>query len=190
DELTSRLVAASIQAVPDGTQYPVIRYGSNVTSDVFAESVSLDRLASATQSAQIRSGSQHNPTAVQPAGIDRRSVQELRERLLSEANVLVCTLSGSGAALIGNIPHTFQVVIVDEAAQAHEIETLIPLQYCCRKLILVGDPRQLPATVLSTYAGKFGLNRSMFERLESVIQPVMLTEQYRMHPELVVSFTT
>jgi len=43
---------------------------------------------------------------------------------------------------------SFNVAIIDEAGQATEPSTLIPLRYGCRKLILVGDPRQLPATGL------------------------------------------
>lgn len=36
-----------------------------------------------------------------------------------------------------------------QACQAIELDTLIPLRLGCRKLLLVGDPKQLPATVLS-----------------------------------------
>jgi len=36
--------------------------------------------------------------------------------------------------------------------QAVEVSSLIPLKYACRRLILVGDPKQLPATVFSDAA--------------------------------------
>ena len=36
-----------------------------------------------------------------------------------------------------------------QATQAIELDTLIPLQYGTTKLILVGDPEQLPAVVIS-----------------------------------------
>lgn len=39
---------------------------------------------------------------------------------------------------------------MDEATQSNEQETLIPLMLGVSKLVLVGDPAQLPATVLST----------------------------------------
>lgn len=39
--------------------------------------------------------------------------------------------------------------IVDEATQSKEAETLIPLLLGVTKLILVGDPQQLPAVVIS-----------------------------------------
>ena len=40
--------------------------------------------------------------------------------------------------------------IVDEATQCCEPETLIPLILGVKNLILVGDPNQLPATVMSS----------------------------------------
>ena len=51
-------------------------------------------------------------------------------------------------AVCSALPH-FSCVIVDEAAQCCELDILVPLQYGSSKLILVGDPEQLPATVLS-----------------------------------------
>ncbi|CAN0261835.1 unnamed protein product [Laminaria digitata] len=38
--------------------------------------------------------------------------------------------------------------------QATELSTLIPLTLGCKRLILVGDPRQLPATVKSRRAAR------------------------------------
>lgn len=57
-----------------------------------------------------------------------------------------------------------------QAAQALEPSVLIPLQLLSRegRLVLVGDPRQLPATVLSRAAERAGLGRSLFERLQQV----------------------
>ena len=40
--------------------------------------------------------------------------------------------------------------------------------------MLVGDPRQLPATVLSQAADKAGLGRSLFERFEGCGHDVMM----------------
>jgi senataxin len=73
----------------------------------------------------------------------------------------------------------FDTVIVDESAQATEPSTLIPLRFGCRKLVLVGDPRQLPATVLDKRAAAAGLGVSLFERLErSDHEVVMLQVRY------------
>jgi senataxin len=43
----------------------------------------------------------------------------------------------------------FTCCIVDEATQSQELETLIPLMLGVTTLVLVGDAKQLPATVLS-----------------------------------------
>ena len=50
---------------------------------------------------------------------------------------------------------------------------------------MVGDPKQLPATVMSGLASKFLYECSMFERLQRAGYPViMLSKQYRMHPDI------
>lgn len=44
---------------------------------------------------------------------------------------------------------SFACCIVDEATQSTEQETLIPLTLGIKRMVLVGDPQQLPATVVS-----------------------------------------
>jgi len=52
------------------------------------------------------------------------------------------------------------------------------------RVVLVGDPRQLPPTVLSHEADK-ALAQSLFQRLENAGWPrTMLQEQYRSHPAI------
>lgn len=116
-----------------------------------------------------------------------RARNSLRQVILLEADIVGATLSGSGRkqfldlALHNDV--TFDTTIIDEAAQTTEPSCLIPLRLGCRRLVLVGDPRQLPATVLSKPAARAGLGRSLFERLERADhEVVMLTIQYRMHP--------
>ncbi|KAG9137620.1 hypothetical protein Leryth_011364 [Lithospermum erythrorhizon] len=127
---------------------------------------------------------------------------KLRKSILKEAEVVVTTLSGCGGDLYGVCSESFSshkfssstesslfdAVVIDEAAQALEPATLIPLQLLKSKgtrCVMVGDPKQLPATVLSTTASKYLFQCSMFERLQRAGHPVvMLTQQYRMHPEI------
>lgn len=48
------------------------------------------------------------------------------------------------------------------------------------QLVLVGDPKQLPATVISQLAADKGYARSLFQRLQSCGVPVSLLDtQYR-----------
>ena len=56
-------------------------------------------------------------------------------------------------------------MLIDEATQASEPSALVPIIRGCRQLILVGDHKQLPPTVISEKAEKGGLNQSLFERL-------------------------
>jgi len=73
------------------------------------------------------------------------------------------------------------------AAQAVELSTFIPLQYGATKCVLVGDPNQLPATVLSQSASSFGYQQSMFERrLKGGDDVCLLNIQYRMHKDISV----
>jgi senataxin len=51
------------------------------------------------------------------------------------------------------------------------------------RCILVGDPRQLPATVMSQAGESLRYGRSLFERLQTChLAVTMLDVQYRMHP--------
>ncbi len=58
-------------------------------------------------------------------------------------------------------------MLKDEAAQLVEAESAIVLQKCrhMRLWVLVGDHKQLPATVFSEQAQRAGYRRSSFERL-------------------------
>ena len=52
-------------------------------------------------------------------------------------------------------------------------------------MFLVGDPIQLPATVISKRAVSYGYDVSLFKRLQTAGYPVqVLDTQYRMHPDI------
>ncbi|KAF9454791.1 hypothetical protein P691DRAFT_804153 [Macrolepiota fuliginosa MF-IS2] len=107
-----------------------------------------------------------------------------RQKILLEADVICSTLSGAGHEVIEQLD--FDMIIIDEAAQAIELSTLIPLKYKCQRCVLVGDPQQLPPTVLSQEAGKYRYNQSLFVRMQKS-QPDavhLLSIQYRMHPDI------
>ncbi|XP_057503084.1 probable helicase MAGATAMA 3 isoform X1 [Actinidia eriantha] len=116
------------------------------------------------------------------AGRERDSI---RASILDEAAIVFSTLSFSGSVLFSKLNRSFDVVIIDEAAQAVEPATLVPLANGCKQVYLVGDPVQLPATVISPVAEKFGYGMSLFKRFQRAGYPVvMLKTQYRMHPEI------
>ncbi|MBP9838924.1 MAG: hypothetical protein KBC84_09450 [Proteobacteria bacterium] len=75
--------------------------------------------------------------------------------------------------------------MVDEASQATEPSVLIPFLTETVKVILVGDHKQLPPTVISKNGFKTGYARSLFERLiDNGGETRMLITQYRMLPKL------
>jgi len=109
----------------------------------------------------------------------------LENSFITEAEIVFSTLSSSAKKVFDRLKLNFEVVLIDEAAQASEIESLQPLQYGAKHAVLVGDPQQLPATVLSQNAAEALYERSLLERLESAGYPtIQLQEQFRMHPEI------
>jgi regulator of nonsense transcripts 1 len=113
----------------------------------------------------------------------RKIESQMRDDILDRAQVLCCTCIGSGHELLDG--RRFSRVLIDEATQATEPAALVPLVRGARQIVLVGDHRQLPPTVISRRAGSGGLGRSLFERMVEVgISPHLLRIQYRMHPAI------
>ncbi|THH10425.1 hypothetical protein EW145_g1317 [Phellinidium pouzarii] len=96
-----------------------------------------------------------------PRGDERRKlwndIKELRKEyrkrekgvvtsVLSEAQVVLATCHSAGGRVLDNVD--FDLIIIDEATQALEASCWIPVVKG-KKLILAGDPMQLPPTVLS-----------------------------------------
>ncbi|NXY13604.1 SETX helicase, partial [Atrichornis clamosus] len=127
--------------------------------------------------------------------------QKVQADIILESDIICCTLSTSGGSLLESAfarqgLDPFSCVIVDEAGQSCEVETLIPLIHRCNKLVLVGDPKQLPPTVKSVKAQQYGYDQSLMARLQRHLEVqvqgnvlrslpvVQLTVQYRMHPDI------
>jgi superfamily I DNA and/or RNA helicase len=97
----------------------------------------------------------------------------------------------------------FDTVIIDEAARANPLDLLIPLSVASKRVVLVGDHRQLPQMLEDELEARLAdespdtaveevLRRSFFERLFTslrsvdggVERTVTLDQQFRMHPLL------
>ncbi|CAL5341014.1 unnamed protein product [Camellia sinensis] len=109
--------------------------------------------------------------------------------VIKSSDVVLTTLTG---ALSRKLEGTsFDLVIIDEAAQALEIACWIALLKGSR-CILAGDHLQLPPTIQSVEAEKKGLGRTLFERLTDLCGDdvtSMLTVKYRMH-ELIMTWSS
>ncbi|XP_034945660.1 probable helicase MAGATAMA 3 [Chelonus insularis] len=118
----------------------------------------------------------------------------IKQEILKQADVIVGTLTScytnrSVTSVFGLCPFSrlsIPLCIIDEAAQATELLTLVPLMLGVQQLILVGDPQQLPPLVLSEAAKNHGYGASLFSRAEKIfategINPIItLNTQYRM----------
>nr|XP_036589021.1 helicase sen1 [Colletotrichum truncatum]KAF6800663.1 helicase sen1 [Colletotrichum truncatum] len=157
--------------------------GDRNLSQALQRSVDQLRRAQINIGAKIDEDKASGNTATREAEIRRRQIQQ---EILDGAQVLCATLSGSGHEMFKNLNVEFETVIIDEAAQCVELSALIPLKYGCTKCILVGDPKQLPPTVLSQSAARFGYDQSLFVRMQRNHPDFihMLDRQYRMHPEI------
>ncbi|RKP00761.1 hypothetical protein CXG81DRAFT_1694, partial [Caulochytrium protostelioides] len=109
-----------------------------------------------------------------------------KHQIFKDCDVVLCTLSASGHDNQLSRDLSFSAVIIDEACQSVEPSTLIPLRLKMKKCILVGDPHQLPPTILSDKARSFKYEQSLFYRIQQASPQLvfMLDVQYRMHPQI------
>lgn len=121
---------------------------------------------------------------------EARKLQEEAEKLenyiitdlISKAQVCTSTLVGSSVYLMRD--KEFPVVFIDEAAQALEPATWIPVSKA-HKVVFAGDHCQLPPTVKSQKAAKGGLEITLFEKVVQRQQAdIMLEIQYRMNEQI------
>ncbi|HOY08017.1 MAG TPA: IGHMBP2 family helicase [Saprospiraceae bacterium] len=105
---------------------------------------------------------------------------KLVEMVLTSAQAITCTLVGANHPVLDR--YRFRTCVMDEAAQALEPAAWIPIIKCSR-VVLAGDPFQLPPTVKSIEAARGGLSKTLIERsLELLPDAVHLLDvQYRMH---------
>lgn len=121
----------------------------------------------------------------------RKEAEELEaylaEKVIREADVVCATLVGCDDRRLRSV--SFDVAVVDEAAQALPPATLIAMRRAPR-LVLCGDPHQLPPTVKSR-KGK-PLEETMLERLIAKFpaETVMLEVQHRMHSQIMSAGNT
>ncbi|SMD38199.1 AAA domain-containing protein [Reichenbachiella faecimaris] len=102
--------------------------------------------------------------------------------IISKSQVIACTLVGANNQMLKGM--TFETVFIDEAAQALEPASWIPILKSDR-VIFAGDHCQLPPTIKSFEAAKAGLEVTLFEKaIQRNQADTMLQEQYRMHEQI------
>lgn len=108
--------------------------------------------------------------------------------LLQNSEVICCTLVGSSHPVMRG--KRFKTAFVDEAAQALEPATWIPILRS-ERIVFAGDHFQLPPTIKSNDAAKQGLAETLFEKgiARHPSMSAMLKTQYRMH-ERIMEFSS
>ncbi len=105
--------------------------------------------------------------------------ERLIEEILTSADVITCTLVGAAHPTLHS--YHFTTVVIDEAAQALEPASWIPILKAS-KVVLAGDPLQLPPTIRSEEARKGGFDVTLLEKCIHRLSGVsLLNVQYRMN---------
>jgi superfamily I DNA and/or RNA helicase len=204
DNLLERLVAEGVRAVRLG-------HPARVTETLREHS--LDGLAEHHENASIVRDMRREAqelfrkaerwTRGKPVRGEKQELRRDAKRMLADAKLLekqavesildradvVCATTTFNEEMLGD--RWFQTAVVDEACQTTEPGCWVPLLRSDR-LILAGDPFQLPPTVLSSEAVAKGYSVSMLERLMNLYGDSttrLLTRQYRMH-ENVMRFSS
>lgn len=120
--------------------------------------------------------------------MDDRAGRDLLARIVSSSSVVMCTLNMAGSQVLRNAAgkhfHTF---LLDEGGQCTEAEFYISTTFPgLRRIIVVGDPQQLPATVIDPRIQRAGYGKSWMSHIAEVCpQKIhLLDTQYRMDPEI------
>ncbi|KAG5636874.1 hypothetical protein H0H81_006535 [Sphagnurus paluster] len=133
---------------------------SDEASGIYAE-LAKDVKNELEETLGVLSGKGKGAKGKRPKGAERKKLwdevkalrKEYRQReggvvksILSESQIVLATCHSAGGRQLWN--HDFDVLIIDEATQALEAACWIPI-FMAKKLILAGDPMQLPPTILS-----------------------------------------
>ena len=106
----------------------------------------------------------------------------LIDQILDGAQVITATLVGTANRVLEK--RRFRTVVIDEAAQAMEPATWIPVTKAS-KVVMTGDPFQLPPTIKSAEAKQQGLSITLIEKaLQRLDHTSLLNVQYRMHEKI------
>lgn len=194
DGLVLRLVAAdaSLRLVRVGNPERLDATALELTPAALAKAAEanlraeVDRLTALLASERKRGG---NSKKIQRAQQRLRQAQLMLKKTIARgeagaiagAQIVLCTATASSEPAIVSLP-PFDLSILDEAGQATAPNAWLPLLRA-RRAVLVGDPMQLPPTLLSPEAARRGLATSLMESFMATAPDAcqLLETQYRMH---------
>ncbi|XP_068606668.1 probable helicase with zinc finger domain [Brachionichthys hirsutus] len=119
-----------------------------------------------------------------------------REDILRHRVVVVTLSTSQYLCQLDLEPGLFTHILLDEAAQAMECETIMPFALASKttRVVLAGDHMQLSPFVYSEFARERNLHVSLLDRLYEHYPPeypcrILLCENYRSH-EAIISYTS
>ena len=128
-------------------------------------------------------------------GSDRKNYASLKKLYIDNANVIGITCIQSGTRDFDENYPSFDTVIIDEASKSTPPDIILPMLKG-KKIVLVGDHKQLPPFIDSTAYDeieetddklreliKVSLFEELYEKSESRMR-TMLFRQYRMHRDI------
>ncbi|GLH09336.1 Regulator of nonsense transcripts 1 homolog, partial [Gryllus bimaculatus] len=200
DEMAERLLNLRTQ-MPKEKRFKMVRTGPLEYMRESVRGISLDELTKKEVEHVLPQQTQFESVELEkhvPGPKISEIEREAKKKVLFHADIVVTTLTSSYSPQItevfasrnGRNNIRFACCIIDEATQCTEPESLIPLMLGIERLVLVGDPEQLPATVLSQVAKTKSFGQSLFNRIWNKFQNeannpiIFLNTQYRMHPEI------
>ena len=154
--------------------------------EIKKRSIELRRMASKYKRNFGRAEAEQRKLILQEArnmGKEARVLEDyLVGKVIGNAQVIATTLIGSTSGYISST--RFDVVVIDEAGQGIEAAAWVPILKA-DKVIMAGDPFQLPPTVKSQEAAKLGLTTTLLEKAITRLPEVSLLKvQYRMHERI------
>lgn len=115
---------------------------------------------------------------------EAKALERYMARSILDRADIVCATTTFNDDFLGN--RHFDLGVIDEACQSTEPGSWCPLPFV-DKVVLAGDPQQLPPTVLSLDAAAEGFDRSLMQRVMELYGPSisrLLNVQYRMHEQI------
>lgn len=157
--------------------------GTEIVNDIRKEMVAMQTQLSKTRDKSVRFNLRRDLKA------NRKEIRQREQKVVGElvkhSDVVFATNVGAASKLLKDV--TFDLVVIDEAAQALEASCWIPILKA-KRCVLAGDHLQLPPTIKSKSAAADGLEVTLFDRItrfpgtQSIVK--MLKIQYRMHEHI------
>ncbi|XP_041794620.1 RNA helicase Mov10l1 [Chelmon rostratus] len=158
---------------------------SNSAADLICIRLHHSGFLHAASLARVNASCRHDESIPEVLRLYSRAGEDIRHASFHRIVVSTCSSAGMFHNIGIQVGH-FTHVFLDEAGQATEPESLIPISLVSERdgqIVLAGDPRQLGPLVKSKLAAAFGLGVSLLERL--MANPLYSRQDQGYNPKLV-----